>query len=151
MAKKKGLHERYVSLLGFLSRFLFQRKTHYKPYSPRRWTSPFRFWYLNDSIPVRQQGIHQIPKRHPRLFQAVVSCGVFLGPMYDVRRWRHLHRVKPHKVSKMKIWWILKGKNVKHSYLKRIWCQSYHFLSLPLFHVLRSFCGILIIDRLVWL
>ena len=99
--KEKVLHEEYVSLLGFL--FLFQRKTNYKPYSPRRWTSPFRFRYLNVSIPVRQQGIHQIPKRHPRLFQAVVSCGVFLGPMYDVRRWRHLHRVKPHKVSKMKI------------------------------------------------
>ena len=100
---KNGKKERYVSLPDFPSRFLFQRKTHYKPYSPRRWTSPFRFRYLNDSIPVRQQSIHQIPKRHPRLFQAVVSCGVFLGPMYDVRRWRHLHRVKPHKVSKMKI------------------------------------------------
>ena len=96
------LDEQYVFLRLWFS-VLFQGKTPYKPSSPRRWTSPFCLRYLDDCILVRQQGIHQIPKRPPRLFQAVVSCGVFLGTLYDFRRWRHLHRVKQHQVSKMNI------------------------------------------------
>lgn len=129
--------------------FLFQGKTHYQACSPRRWTSSFRFRYLDDSIPVRQQGIHQIPKRHPRLFQSVVSCGVFLGTMYDVWRWRHLHRVKQHKVSKIKIDLIpSKGKtlSIHKMYLASIILL---FISAP-FSCLLSFCGSLFVDRLVW-
>ena len=84
----------FVCLFACL--FVSGEHTLYKPASTNRWTSPFRFRYLDDSIPVWQQGIHQIPRRHPRLFQAVVSCGVFLGTLYDFPRWRHLYRVKQH-------------------------------------------------------
>ena len=59
----------YVS--GFL--FVFQRNTEYEPDSHRRRTSTFCFRYLDNSIPLRKQGIRQIPKRNTRLFQAVVS------------------------------------------------------------------------------
>ena len=72
----------YVS--GFL--FVFQRNTEYEPDSHRRRTSTFCFRHLNNSIPLRKQGIRQIPKRNTRLFQAVVSWGVFLGTKHDL--WR---------------------------------------------------------------
>lgn len=95
------LHEQYVFLRLWFS-VLFQGKTQYKPSSPRRWTSPFCLRYLDDSILVRQQGIYEIPRRHPRLFQAVFPWWVFLGTEHGFRRRGHLYRHKRNIVRQVR-------------------------------------------------
>ena len=64
---------------------------------------PFAFDILTTVFHYGNRAFVKYPyvKRHTRLFQAVVSWGVFLGTKHDLWRRRHLHRHQWHKVSKM--------------------------------------------------
>ena len=103
------INPRRYTLLPSLSQYFVTKQkvlhciwTEYEPDSHRRRTSTFCFRYLDNSTPLRKQGIRQKPKRHTRLFQAFVSWGVFLGKKHALRGPGHLHRHKWHKVSKVK-------------------------------------------------